>query len=41
MTFTEVMITLLTLFWMGGGGKFAPSPAGFLNIAQKLLGLGS
>ena len=24
----------------GGGGKFAP-PAGFLNIAQKPLGLGS
>ena len=29
----------LTLFWTGGG-KFA-SPAGFLNIAQKPLGLGS
>ena len=29
----------LTLFWTGGG-KFAP-PAGFLNIAQKPLGLGS
>ena len=28
----------LTLFWTGG--KFAP-PAGFLNIAQKPLGLGS
>ena len=31
---------LLTLFWTGGGGKFAP-PAGFLNIAQKPLSLGS
>ena len=29
----------LTLFWTRGG-KFAPS-AGFLNIAQKPLGLGS
>ena len=28
----------LTLFWTGG--KFAP-PAGFFNIAQKPLGLGS
>ena len=25
----------------GGGGKFAPPPAGFSNIAQKPLGLGS
>ena len=25
----------------GGGGKFAPPPAGFFNIAQKPLGLGS
>ena len=30
----------LTLFWTGGGGKFA-APAGFLNMAQKPLGLGS
>ena len=30
----------LTIFWTGGGGKFAPQ-AGFLNIAQKPLGLGS
>ena len=30
----------LTLFWTGGG-EFAPPPAGFLNIAQKPLGLGS
>ena len=30
----------LTLFWTGG--KFAPPPpVGFLNIAQKPLGLGS
>ena len=34
-------IGTLTLFWTGGGGgKFAP-PAGFLNIAQKPLSLGS
>ena len=26
---------------LDGGGKFAPPPAGFFNIAQKPLGLGS
>ena len=25
----------------GGGGQICPPPAGFLNIAQKPLGLGS
>ena len=32
--------SLLNSILDGGGGKFAP-PAGFLNIAQKPLGLGS
>ena len=32
---------LLTLFWTGGGANLPPPPAGFLNIAQKPLGLGS
>ena len=32
---------MLTLFWTGGGGANLPPPAGFLNIAQKPLGLGS
>ena len=30
---------LLTLFWTGGANL--PPPAGFLNIGQKPLGLGS
>ena len=32
---------LLTLFWMGGGGAKFALPAGFFNIAQKPLGIGS
>ena len=33
----------LTLFWTGGGANFWSNlpPAGFFNIAQKPLGLGS
>ena len=39
MTLPSFGMMRLTLFWTGGG-KFAP-PAGFFNIAQKPLGLGS
>ena len=35
----DQLTAFLTLFWTGGG-KVAP-PAGFFNIAQKPLGLGS
>ena len=36
----HIRLDRLTLFWMGGG-KFALPLAGFFNIAQKPLGLGS
>ena len=38
---SDIVVSMtLTLFWMGGA-NLPPPPAGFLNIAQKPLGLGT
>ena len=39
--FISINIRDLNPILGGGGGKFAPPPASFFNIAQKPLGLGS